>query len=40
MIAKLEVKVKREVQLRIESQRKLHKHIHDAGSALESTLLT
>ncbi len=40
MLAKLETKLKREVQQRIESQRKLHKHLHDTGAALESNLLT
>jgi len=39
MLGKLETKLKREVQQRIESQRKLHKHLHDTGAALEQNLL-
>lgn len=40
MLGKLETKLKREVQQRIESQRKLHKHLHDTGAAIEHALLT
>ena len=40
MLGKLETKLKREVQQRIESQRKLHKHLHDTGASVEHALLT
>eukprot|EP00347_Sterkiella_histriomuscorum_P020996 403335661 len=40
MIQKLEDKLKREVQFRIENQRKLHTHLHEAGTQLETRLIS
>ena len=39
MLGKLDTKLKREVQQRIESQRKLHAHLHSVGEVLEERLL-
>ena len=39
MLTKLETKLKREVQQRLESQRKVHAHLHGTGQALEERLL-
>lgn len=39
MLTKLETKLKREVQHRIENQRKLHQRLQDTGAALERSLI-
>lgn len=40
MLGKLETKLQREVQQRIECQKKLNQHLHDTGAALEARLLS
>ena len=39
MFNKLQTKMKREVQQRIESQRKIHAHLHATGEALQQKLI-
>jgi hypothetical protein len=39
MLGKLETKIQREIQQRIESQCHIQKHLHDMGEGLQSQLL-